>query len=87
MKRYICACAVKIADAIVILIMSLYCYFRPTTGSSTFQDACFSAAAKAVKAAQKEPIDTARRGKKRKSSERHHYNDETRTTIGKHAET
>ena len=75
----------KIAAAIVILVMSLYRYFRPATGSSTSQDASFSAAAKAVEAAEKESIDIARHGKKRKSSERHHYDDETRTAIGKHA--
>ena len=72
----------KIAATFVILSTAI---FAPATGSTTSQDASFSAAARAVEAAEKKSISIAQRGKKRKSSERHHYDDETRTATGKHA--
>ena len=54
----------KNAGTSIILVLSLYHYFR-LTGSSTSQDASFRAVAKAVEAAEKESIKYCMTGKEK----------------------
>lgn len=57
-----------------------------TDDRSSSDKKALMAAAEAVEAVQKEREDLERVGRKRKSSERHHYDQETKTAIGRYAQ-
>ena len=58
-------------------------YYRFLSTGEGNPEAALSAASEAVEALQKEDISISQRGKMRKFSKRHHYDDETRTAMEK----
>ena len=63
--------------------MSLYRWFKASDEGD--DEAALTSAKRFVDASQKESLELARRGRKRKATERHHYDKESKTAIGKHA--
>ena len=65
--------------------MSLTKSLRKTeSGGSSSDQRVLKAAAEAIEAVQQEREELERKGRKRKSSEWHHYDQATKTAIGKY---
>ena len=69
------------------LTMSLRKWLVSRNGDCSGSDTkALMAAAEAVEAVQKEREELERQGRKRKSSERHQYDEATKTAIGRYAQ-